>query len=191
MADHLALITLILWPVIPLFWIPVHGGITVFRRLGPLTYIMPVMTWVPLALFMYSQRHFLLSFKIEIPLFLKAGGFLLLAAGTVLHLWTARLLGLRGIIGIPEVSPRREMKLVREGPFAVVRHPTYVAHTLMLSGVFLLTGVVTIGLITLLDFIVVNTVVIPLEERELRERFGEDFDRYRQDVPAFFPRIGG
>jgi protein-S-isoprenylcysteine O-methyltransferase Ste14 len=55
--------------------------------------------------------------------------------------------------------------------------------------VFLITGVVTVGIVTLLDFVVMNAVVIPLEERELGGRFGEEYKKYKERVPQFFPRI--
>ena len=57
----------------------------------------------------------------------------------------------------------------------------------MFAGVFLITGVIATGIITLLDIIIINTVVIPLEDRELVERFGEEYRRYQERVPAFFP----
>ena len=77
-----------------------------------------------------------------------------------------------------------------EGPFSIVRHPTYLAHTLIFSGVFLITEVTSVGIITLLDFIIINTIIIPLEEKELLSRFGEDYEFYKKKVPSrFFPRI--
>jgi protein-S-isoprenylcysteine O-methyltransferase Ste14 len=59
----------------------------------------------------------------------------------------------------------------------------------MYAGVFLITGVAAVAAITLLDIIVVNALVIPLEDRELIERFGEEYRAYRKRVPAFFPGI--
>jgi protein-S-isoprenylcysteine O-methyltransferase Ste14 len=94
-----------------------------------------------------------------------------------------------GLIGLPEVSTRIKGKLVTEGPFSVVRHPTYFAHTLIFSGIFLITGVGAVGIITLLDFLVVFVLIIPLEEKELLNRFGKDYNLYRERVPKYFPRV--
>jgi len=80
-----------------------------------------------------------------------------------------------------------ESRIITSGPFSVIRHPTYLSHTIMYAGVFLITGVITNGIITLLDIIIINTVVIPLEDRELVERFGEKYRKYQKRVPAFFP----
>src|SRR3972149_9038054 len=189
MIDLLALITIILWPVIPLFWIPVHGLSRIFKRLGLLTYAIPLISWLPFAYFIYSIRNFILPFKIELPFLLNISGIPLLILGTLLHVWTGKLLGLWGLIGLPEVSKRIEGNLVTKGPFSVVRHPTYLAHTLIFSGVFLITGAVTVGIITFIDFLLVYALIIPLEEKELLNRFGKDYNLYKEQVPKLFPRF--
>jgi protein-S-isoprenylcysteine O-methyltransferase Ste14 len=185
--DLIALMTIMFWLVIPLFWIPVHLATNFFKRLGLLTYIMPVLTWIPLAYLAYHHRAFLLQSKIEVPAILAIAGVALLVSGTLLHFWTGWLLRPWGIIGVPEVSTKAEGQLVTGGPFSVVRHPTYLAHTLMFFGVFSVTGVISVGIVALLDFSVVNAFIIPLEERELLKRFGEDYGRYQQRVPRYFP----
>lgn len=188
MNDFVAILTLMFWPVIPLFWIPVHVAVHFFRRPGLAAYLLPVVTWLPLAFFIFRYRAFLLQGTITLPFLSSIIGWFLLISGTLLHIWTARLLGLWGIIGVPELSGRVEGPLVAKGPFSIVRHPTYLAHTLMFSGVFLITGVLAIGIIAVLDCVVVNSVIIPLEERELADRFGENYASYKRKVPSrFFP----
>jgi protein-S-isoprenylcysteine O-methyltransferase Ste14 len=188
MTNLLALVAIIFWPVIPLFWIPVHFATTFFKRLGFFSYIIPVILWLPVAYVIYRNRLFLLQYKIELPVVLRIAGIIFLISGSLLHIWTARLLGLAGIIGVPEISTKIHGKLVTGGPFQVVRHPTYLAHTLIFSGVFLMTGVITVGILTLVDLIVVNTIIITLEEKELLIRFGDEYKLYRERVPSrFFP----
>jgi protein-S-isoprenylcysteine O-methyltransferase Ste14 len=188
MNDLLAIMTIMLWPVIPLFWIPVHLATGLFKKLGFLTYIMPLITWLPLAYLIYHNRGFILKSRLDLPLFLNIAGILFLIAGTLLHIWTAQLLGLWGITGVPEISSKQSGKLVSEGPFKIVRHPTYLAHTLMFSGVFLITGAVSVVIVTILDCVIVNTIIIPLEEQELLNRFGEGYRLYKEEVPyRFFP----
>ncbi len=186
MANLLALAAIIFWPVVPLFWIPVHCCTRFFRKLGLLSYMLPLVAWLPLAYFIYSERAFLLHGKIIFPAPVHIVGVLLLLTGTLLHIWTGRILGV-GIIGVPEVTGKVKADLVTRGPFSVVRHPTYLAHTLMFLGVFLMSGVATVGVVTIIDFIIINTFVIPLEEKELLERFGEEYRSYRRKVPRFFP----
>ncbi|MEK6691976.1 MAG: isoprenylcysteine carboxylmethyltransferase family protein [Nitrospirota bacterium] len=189
MTELLAFISIILWPVIPLFWIPVHGLSKIFKRLGLLTYIMPLITWLPLAYLIYQNRIFILQYKIDVPVTLKIIGIILLTTGTLLHIWTGKLLGPWGLVGLPEISAIIKSRFVKEGPFSVVRHPTYLAHTLMFSGIFLMTEVLIVFILTLLDFILINLLIIPLEERELSIRFGEEYRLYIRKVPRFFPRL--
>lgn len=191
LTDLIALITIIVWPVVPLFWIPVHCATGFFRKIRLLTYIMPLVTWLPLAYFIYYYRDFILQFKIVLPAAVTVIGILFLAFGTSLHIWTGKLLGLRGLIGLPEIEPEEGGRLVTEGPFSVVRHPTYLAHTMMFLGVFLITGMAAVGIITILDIVVINSLVIPLEEKELLIRFGDEYERYKGKVPGFFPQLFG
>jgi protein-S-isoprenylcysteine O-methyltransferase Ste14 len=190
MNDTLAILTLIFWPAIPLFWIPVHVGIHFFRKTGIVAYLLPAITWLPLAFLIYKNSAFLLRCAVPLPFPGTIIGWILLISGTLLHIWTARLLGLWGIIGVPEISRAVKNTLVAEGPFSIVRHPTYLAHTLMFSGVFLITGVLSVGVVAAADFVIVNSVIIPLEEKELSDRFGEAYSSYKKNVPArFFPPL--
>jgi protein-S-isoprenylcysteine O-methyltransferase Ste14 len=161
-ADLLAFITILVWPAVPLFWVPV-------------------------LVFLY--RDVLLGVRVELPVMLRIAGLVLVGAGTILHLWTGELLGFKGLIGLPEISSKVKSRLVTNGPFSVVRHPTYLAHTLLFAGVFLITEVVAVGIVTLLDFIVINAVVMPLEDRELEDRFAKEYEDYKKRVPGFFPQL--
>ena len=188
MTNLLALVAIIFWPVIPLFWMPVHFATAFFRKLGFLTYIVPVILWLPVAYVIYRNRFFLLQYRMELPVVLRIAGIVFLIFGSLIHIWTARLLGLAGIIGVPEISTKIHEKLVTGGPFSITRHPTYLAHTLIFSGVFLITGVVTVGILTFVDLIVVNLIIITLEEKELLTRFGDEYKLYKERVPSrFFP----
>jgi protein-S-isoprenylcysteine O-methyltransferase Ste14 len=189
MTDLLALLTIISWPLIPLFWIPLHFCSDFFRKIRLLSYILPVVTWLPSAYVLYLYRDILMRYRIDMPGLPVIAGILLLILGTILHIWTARLLSLQGLIGIHEILSSSKGRVVREGAFGVVRHPTYLAHTMMFSGVFLISGVVAVGAVAILDFIAVHAFVIPLEERELLSRFGDAYKRYQREVPRFFPRI--
>jgi protein-S-isoprenylcysteine O-methyltransferase Ste14 len=189
LSDLIAFLTITIWPVIPLFWIPVHGFASFFKGIGRFTYIMPALLWPPLAYFIYLNRAFFLHYRIDPGPLVRIAGIVILTLGAMLQVWTARLLTLLGLMGLPEVSRKAEGGLVTEGAFSFVRHPTYLSHTLMFGGVFLLSGVIAVGVVTLLDLIIVNTVIIPLEEKELLVRFGEKYSRYRKSVPGYFPRM--
>ncbi len=182
--DLLALAALLLWPVIPLFWIPVHGFPRLFRRLGVLTYLLPLITWLPLAFLTFRLRDVLLHYRMGLPADVKAIGLFLFLPGAGLQAWTLLLLTLPVIMGMPEVTNSVSGRLATTGPFGVVRHPTYLSHTLMLLGLFLMTGVASLGFVTIFDAFAVNSIIIPLEEKELLQRFGKEYEAYCQKVPS-------
>ncbi len=189
LTDFLAIAAIMVWPVVPLFWIPVHGCPRFFKNLGLMTYILPVITWAPLAYAVYHHREFLLKFKLVFPAAVSVSGTVLFLAGAMLNVWTILLLSLRGLIGLPEILPKVEGRLMTRGPFSIVRHPTYLAHAVMLFGVFLMSGVIAVAVLTFLDLVLINLVIIPLEERELLSRFGDDYKKYKEKVSGFFPRM--
>ncbi|MCX7724397.1 MAG: isoprenylcysteine carboxylmethyltransferase family protein [Thermodesulfovibrio sp.] len=180
--EVLALITLIFGFNIPLFWIPVHLYPKFFRKLGILTYIMPFSTLSLIAFLVFEFREYILIYAVEIPSLLSLIGLVIFIFGVILHIWTAKLLSLWGLIGIPEIFPKISSKLIASGPFSKVRHPTYLAHTMIFLGVFLLTEFVAVGILTLFDFVMVHTFVIPFEERELLSRFGKIYEEYKNKV---------
>ena len=177
------------WPVIPLFWIPVHYATPSFKRLGRLSYLPAALLMIPLAYMIFMNREFIAAQRISLPFLLSAAGLLLLAAGLLLQIWTARLMTLPVIIGIPEIGAQNESRLVDKGPFSVIRHPTYLSHIMIFLGAFLFTGSLAVGLLTILDFLIVSLIIIPLEEKELHRRLGPGYADYMKKVPRLIPRI--
>jgi protein-S-isoprenylcysteine O-methyltransferase Ste14 len=63
------------------------------------------------------------------------------------------------------------------------------AHTSLWLGFFLLTGFISLGLLTIIDLLLSYFIIIPLEERELVQRFGQEYMDYEKKMPKFFPRF--
>jgi protein-S-isoprenylcysteine O-methyltransferase Ste14 len=78
--------------------------------------------------------------------------------------------------------------LMREGPFSVVRNPLYVFSFIGLFGVGMLSGMVTFLTVLVVAFMVYYFFVIAREEAFLADKFGEDYKRYLQEVPRWFPK---
>lgn len=80
-------------------------------------------------------------------------------------------------------------KLVTQGPYAYVRNPMMVGVWLVLSGEALFFASVPLGLWFLI-FFVLCLVLIPIwEEPDMESRFGESYQKYKQDVPRWVPEI--
>lgn len=114
---------------------------------------------------------------------LPLGGGLIIA-GAALRWWAVRYCGKR------TTYKRKEGKwLTLTGPYAFVRNPLYI------SNLFIGCGLITFSrLLWLLPiFIVVGLIfyhfISLYEESRLSVQFGEDYQRFKQNVPRWFPRL--
>jgi protein-S-isoprenylcysteine O-methyltransferase Ste14 len=187
MLKALAVAALALWPLIPIFFLQVHGNPSFWRKLGASTYSVVFLEMTPVFLAVIMFQNVLLGQELNVGLSAWLGA-LLMVSGIALNFWTGKLLGWKSLVGYSELRPQAGPgKPVTLGPFSVVRHPTYFAHTLIFVGVFLITGFIGTGVLALIDFLTSYFMIIPLEERELTARFGGDYRRYKKRVPRFFP----
>jgi protein-S-isoprenylcysteine O-methyltransferase Ste14 len=84
---------------------------------------------------------------------------------------------------------RADHQLVRTGPFALVRHPIYLALLLYLVSIGAAFGH-WLNLLLAVPVSMVGTLIrVREEEKLLRAQFGEDHARYVREVPAFIPFI--
>jgi len=84
---------------------------------------------------------------------------------------------------------RSDHQLVRNGPFAVVRHPIYLALLLYLFSLSIAFGHL-LNLVIALPLFCVGTIIrIREEEKLLRAQFGDDHARYVREVRAFIPGV--
>lgn len=151
------------------------------------TYLVVLLEMIPIIIVVVTFQDFILSQELTLGL-LSVLGALFFVLGLSLNAWTAKLLGWKSLLAYselkPETGPRKPMEL---GPFSLVRHPTYLAHSLIFVGVFLMTGFTGTGALALVDFLISYFLTIPLEERELNGRFRGAYRRYQKRVPKFFP----
>jgi protein-S-isoprenylcysteine O-methyltransferase Ste14 len=101
----------------------------------------------------------------------------------------ARLL-LAGALFLPGAGAEENgvpQRLVVEGPYRYVRNPLYEGDICLILGAGLLTRSWVLMLVAAL-YLVQLAIQLPLEERELGERFGAPYQRYCELVPRFVPR---
>jgi protein-S-isoprenylcysteine O-methyltransferase Ste14 len=84
---------------------------------------------------------------------------------------------------------RSDHQLVRSGPFAIVRHPIYLALLLYLLSIAAALGHWRQLLFAIPIYIGGTVIRIHDEEALLRLQFGEDHERYAREVPAFIPLL--
>ena len=78
-------------------------------------------------------------------------------------------------------------KLVRSGPYALVRNPIYTSMLLVLSATAVIITGWKLFLAALILFIAGTEIRVHSEEKLLASHFGEDFERYKQSVRAYLP----
>jgi protein-S-isoprenylcysteine O-methyltransferase Ste14 len=72
--------------------------------------------------------------------------------------------------------------LVTNGPFAVTRNPMYLANTLLLLGVGLVSGITWFLPLALIAAFITKKVAIEKEERWLADKFGKRYRDYAKRV---------
>jgi len=80
-------------------------------------------------------------------------------------------------------------RLITTGPYGVVRHPIYLAVGLFLVAVCVVAATWWAFIVALGLNVVGSMLRIRAEERLLSDRFGPEFEKYRQRVPALVPRL--
>lgn len=110
-------------------------------------------------------------------------GLVLLLAGIGFACWA------RVIIGgnwSSNVTLKSGHELIRTGPYRWVRHPIYTGLVAALLGSAIAQGALRsfLGLALITGAFIYK---LGIEERMLSERFGEEYARYRKEVPALIP----
>ena len=114
-------------------------------------------------------------------------GFLIAVIGELIRFWGVSWAGseTRTTGGVGGTN------LIISGPFAYVRNPLYVGNILMYFGL----GIMSFALFPYLQVIAISFFILQYhlivgeEESFLEKKFGEQFKRFVENVPRFFPRL--
>jgi protein-S-isoprenylcysteine O-methyltransferase Ste14 len=147
---------------------------------------------VALGAVLFHFRGRLLGADLGMNWALIAIALLLYGATSWFELRTWRQLSIPTLVGIPELSRPgpREGKLLKDGIYRVVRHPRYVSAGIGVVGNALITNYVGVYVMILLVF-PLGFVMLAFEERDLVNRFGDEYRQYQRDVPQIIPRFRG
>lgn len=170
-----------------LFWFWIHPFPNFWRRLGPVkSYVISSAAMLGMMIGLYVLRDRMLVTEYGTHVGLMVPGFLCLAVAAWIAVRRRKLLTFRILAGVPEISADRGA-LLKEGPYAIIRHPRYVEVLVGMLGYALISNYLAAYVVVAASVPVVWLIVV-LEERELAERFGEEYQQYRERVPMFVPR---
>ena len=96
----------------------------------------------------------------------------------------------RILVGVPEISKADKGRLLCEGIYARTRNPRYLEFLSFSFAYVAFANYTGTWILYLLTFPAIHAVVL-LEEPELRERFGAEYEEYCRRVPRYIPRRGG
>jgi len=116
----------------------------------------------------------------------QVAGLLLWGAGGLLVVWSARVLGRFMVV---QIAISKDHEIVRTGPYARIRHPTYAGAMAMSIGVALLFLSVALVAVAILCVLIANYRARK-EERLLASPngFGEAYRAYMATTGRFLPR---
>jgi protein-S-isoprenylcysteine O-methyltransferase Ste14 len=184
-------VALLLWITLPpavFFWLIVHPLAAFWRRLGATaTFLsmLPVLAAVGYGFWLWRDVALAMRYPFRWPF--VALGLALYALAIVIEVKCRRHLALRILVGVPEFDKNDSGRLLTEGIYAHTRNPRYLDIIIGLAGWSLVINFPAIYWLFIGSSAGLYLVVL-LEERELRSRFGAPYDEYCRSVPRFVPR---
>ncbi len=179
----LAVLLLVSYPAAIVYWFLIHPLACFWRRVGPVwTYVVVGAVSLGLAAWIFQYRQPLLATRWPFHWGLAAPGLLLYAAAIRLEILCRRHLKFRILAGVPEVG-RDPGRLLTEGIYERLRHPRYLSFLLGTAGLALILNYPALYLLAATCLPALYLVIL-LEERELRARFGDAYAAYAERVPG-------
>jgi protein-S-isoprenylcysteine O-methyltransferase Ste14 len=170
---------------IPLYWFALHPLGRFWRTRLKAAYATALLcSWMPVTIVLIVFRHEL--FRRDWP---PVAAIILGAPLVIFESWifwrVRRDLGGSRLVGHAELKGERKLEL--RGIYARMRHPRYEGSLLAIIGACLLAGTGVMWIIAAV-WTVLMLASIFMEEREMRARFGAEYEEYCRRVPRFWPR---
>ncbi len=80
-----------------------------------------------------------------------------------------------------------EHRLIQQGPYRIIRHPVYGSMLCLLWALGAVTTPIPLFAAATVVFLIGTEIRVQIEDRLLRDRFGESFTRYRHSTAAYVP----
>jgi protein-S-isoprenylcysteine O-methyltransferase Ste14 len=188
--DTFLLITALAWVVFWVYWL-ISAWMTrspMKRQQSQWTQVLLMIALVWGLWVLYSPRFALgLLVQRTIPdgMAIRLTGTIITLLGLGFAVWARVHLG-KYWSSMPAI--RVDHKLIRTGPYSVVRHPIYTGILFGFAGTAIIIG----DLLALVAFFLILATYlwkIWMEEKYLQEEFGDAYARYKKEVPALIPLL--
>ena len=185
----LAVVMIMTFPPAILYWFIIHPFVHFWRRVGPAkTYVCMAAMYLGVMWVVYLLRGQLVGIDFGTNVYLWPLALVMYASSVAIEIPRRKLLGFKMLAGLPELAPASDHnRLLTEGIYGRVRHPRYVGAALGVLAFALFTNYLGVYVLAGFSMACLYLIVI-IEEKELRDRFGSRYAEYASRVPRFVPR---
>ncbi len=185
-----AVLVLAFVPFAVVWWCLVHPFVGFWRRVGATKTLLVMglgMALTVTAVIKFRDRLVLTDYGTHGPLLVVA--VVLFVAAAWIGIRRSRFLTMDILVGLPELEAGGHGgRLLTEGIYGRIRHPRYVEIAVGTLAYAIFSNYLGAYLAALV-FVPALHLVVLLEERELRDRFGEAYENYSERVPRYVPRL--
>ena len=105
-------------------------------------------------------------------------GFIFIVLAGVGRIWAAAY-----------ISGFKSGKVIKDGPYSMMRNPLYFFSFLGFAGIGLVFGSIILSFLLIAIFLITHWKTILSEEQKLLGIFGKEYDDYCNNTPRFFPKF--
>ena len=170
------------------WWYVIHPFVGFWRKIGkPITYTVMTVLLLGSILGLFAIRDALVLTDLGTSWIMVGVAAVLIIPALWLAILRSKYLSFAILTGVPELDADGSGgKLLKEGIYAVIRHPRYVEIALGTLAYAAFANYLGGYILALLTIPGIHAVVV-IEEKELAERFGEQYEAYRAGVPRYIP----
>ena len=111
-------------------------------------------------------------------------GIFIVLFGVSLRLWATKHIGRRMLW-----MKKKGKKLIKTGPYAIVRNPLYIGNITIAAGLSILSELIWIVPLVIIYVFILYHFVALYEEKKLLERWGEEYSAYLSKIPRWIPNL--
>ena len=184
----IAVLLVISLPPAIVWWYVIHPFVGFWRKIGkPITYTVMTVLFLGSVVGLFAVRDTLVLTDLGTSWIMVGVAAALIIPAIWLAILRAKYLSFGILAGVPELDADGSGgKLLNQGIYAVIRHPRYVEIALGTLAYAAFANYLGGYILALLTIPGIHAVVV-MEEKELAERFGEEYEAYRASVPRYIP----
>jgi protein-S-isoprenylcysteine O-methyltransferase Ste14 len=170
------------------FWFVFHTRIDHWRTMGKRAYWYACLGWPVISLPLLLLRGWIFRVQWRMPWWVVALGFIAAVSAVRVGSQAARVISRRTLFGLVELEPERNPQPVMQtGIYSRTRNPVYLTHVLVIFAAAAISGYAANWLLLGMDLLLIS-VLIRCEEKELIARYGGEYHDYVRRVPRLIPR---